>query len=272
MARSRAAAQETRNTPAPLNNPENQLPMVYDAAPAAGFEDATRDAFAIPFLYVLQSLSPQCKKSDGAYIKGAEEGMLYNTVTQELFGGDEGVEIIPCSFTHTFVEWGLRESGGGFISEFDSVSGHALKQRCKRDDRGRDILPSGNHLADTRNHYVLIKDGEGNWQPVLMSLTSTQIKASRNWMSAMQRTCESKRCPMFALKYRLTTVPQQNEKGSWYGIALELIGLVDSVAEYNQAKAFYEQVRLGAVKTDRTADGAAAGASSDGGAVDPDDM
>ena len=47
----------------------------------SGFEEATSDSYAVPFLQVLQSGSPQCKKSDGKYIKGAEEGMIFNTVT-----------------------------------------------------------------------------------------------------------------------------------------------------------------------------------------------
>jgi hypothetical protein len=71
----------------------------------AGFEDADANAYAIPFLQILQSGSPQCKKSDGAYIKGAEEGMFYNTVTQELYDGDEGVVVIPCHYMQRFVEW-----------------------------------------------------------------------------------------------------------------------------------------------------------------------
>ena len=57
----------------------------------SGFEETSAESFAIPFLSILQSGSPQCKKSDGAYIKGAEEGMLFNSVTGDMYG-EEGVE------------------------------------------------------------------------------------------------------------------------------------------------------------------------------------
>ena len=39
----------------------------------------------IPFIRVIQALSPQIKKSDAAFIKGAEQGDLFNTVTGEVW-------------------------------------------------------------------------------------------------------------------------------------------------------------------------------------------
>lgn len=219
----------------------------YGADAGFGFEDATKDAYAIPFLTILQSGSPQCKKSDGAYIKGAEEGMIFNTVTNELFA--DGVTVIPCAFAQSFVEWNLREQGGGFVAEYDSVAGTALRQQAHRDDKNREILPNGHQLNDTRNHYVLFKDHEGYWQPAMMSLTSTQIRASRNWMTTMQRLCATNKAPMFALQFQINTAPQQNDKGTWFGYTFEYLGLVDDEDTYTSAKAFYEQARSGLVKT-----------------------
>ena len=42
-----------------------------------GLEEATADDYAIPFLRILQSMSPQLKKSDGKFIAGAEEGSFF---------------------------------------------------------------------------------------------------------------------------------------------------------------------------------------------------
>jgi hypothetical protein len=108
--------------------------------------------------------------------------MIYNNVTGELFDGATGIELIPCAFSQTFVEWRTRDSGGGLVAEYDSVSGTALRGNCKRNDKNQDILPNGNQLNDTRNHYVLFKTDDGLWEPALLSMTSTQIKTSRNWM------------------------------------------------------------------------------------------
>jgi hypothetical protein len=51
------------------------LPAVIDftADAGAGFEDADSSSFALPFLRILQAISPQAKKQNPKYIEGAEE-------------------------------------------------------------------------------------------------------------------------------------------------------------------------------------------------------
>lgn len=224
----------------------------YAQDAGGGFEEADASAFAIPFLQVLQSGSPQCKKSDGAYIKGAEEGMFYNTVTQEIFSGEEGLVVVPCHFTQRFIEWATRESGGGFIAEHlptDPIVG-----TTEKDEKQRDMLPNGHVLVDTRNHYILIEDKEGNLSPALLALSSTASKVSRQWMSKMQgikiKTADGKFviAPMNSRKYKLTTVPKSNDKGSWFVPNVELVGIVADPAVYAEANAFRDAVRTGAAK------------------------
>lgn len=221
----------------------------------AGFEEAGASAYAIPFLQVLQSGSPQCKKSDGAYIKGAEEGMFYNTVTQEVFSGDDGLTVIPCHYTQRFIEWKTRESGGGFVGEHlptDPMVGTTVK-----DDKGRDILPNGNTLVDTRNHYVLVVGADGSLTPALMAMSSTQSKVSRQWMSKMQGIKIKNpagafvTAPMSSRKYKLTTVAKSNDKGSWFVPNVELSGIVEDAAEYQAAADFRNAVRSGEAQIKR---------------------
>lgn len=243
-----AKAKESGAT-AVATRPTTSLAHVdFGADAGQGFENAGREAFAIPFLAILQSGSPQCKRSESAYIKGAEEGMWYNTASQEVYNGDEGIRVIPANFNQTFVEWGLREKGGGFIMEHDYITGSAMKKSTHRDDKGRDILSNGNALNDHRNHYLLY-EADGIWQPILMSLTSTGIKFSRNWMLQMQRLSQQHRAPTFGLIFRLTTVAQSNDKGTWYTPQATFDSLVTDVEVYEAAKLFYKQVQAGSVKT-----------------------
>lgn len=261
MAKSTAtpAAEETtevaKKDPSALAAMEAQ----YAADAGAGFEEADSSAYAIPFLQILQSGSPQCKKSDGAYIKGAEEGMLFNTVTQEVFDGETGIIVIPCHYTQRFVEWKLRESGGGFVGEHmptDPIVGTTSK-----DEKGRDVLPNGNVLVDTRNHYVLIEDANGNLSPALIALSSTASKTSRQWMSKMQGIKIKNKegafvtAPMNSRKYKLTTVPKSNDKGSWFVPSVELAGIVDSQAVYQAAAEFRNAVRTGEAKVKHDSQG-----------------
>lgn len=234
---------------------ELALAGVFTEDAGAGFEEAGASAYAIPFLQILQSGSPQCKKSDGAYIKGAEEGMFYNTVTQELYPGDEGIIVVPCHYTQRFIEWQPRETGGGFVGE------HLPHEApvTEKDDKGRDMLRNGNVLVDTRNHYLLILGADGTVSPALATFTSTQVKKSKQWMSKMQGIKMMvggglQPAPMASRKYKLTTVPESNDKGSWFGYKIELVGLVEDAAIYQEAKNFREAVRGGSAKTEYKAD------------------
>lgn len=228
---------------------------MFAAEAGAGFEEASAASYAIPFLYVLQSGSPQCKKSDGAYIKGAEEGMLFNSVTKEIYPGDTGIVVIPCHYTHRFNEWKDRDAGGGFVHEY--LPGQ--EPVTHKDDKGRDKLDNGNNLVDTRNHYVLLVKEDGSFEPALMTLSSTQLKKSRQWMSVMNGI-KMKRgeafvtAPMMSRMYRITTVPESNDKGSWFGVKIELEGVVTDAGLFKAAMEFRDAVKTGTAQAKPEAD------------------
>lgn len=224
-----------------------------------GFEGTTRDDFAIPFLQILQSNSPEVKRSEGAYIEGAQEGMLLNTVTKEVFDtAKTEVVLIPCWYQRTFVEWRLRENGGGFVAEHkpgpkvDAMLAHAT-----RDEKGRDILDSGNQLNDTRTFYVMmVRDGVPT--PAVLAMTSTQIKKAKQWMMqqnllklpAADGTVYTP--PMFAGKWVAHTVPESNERGSWMGWMFSFKGYCDGPADpvFVAALSFHKSLASGAIKAD----------------------
>jgi hypothetical protein len=186
-----------------------------------GFEGADMDAFSVPFLAILQSNSPQCKKSDGAYIEGAEEGNIYNTATGDVYNGDEGLMLVQFGYRRAYVEWVPRSEGGGFVGERDIAD--PILREIKKDDMGRDTLPNGNNVVDTRYHYcLLLKDNEMP-KPVIVAMSSTQTKKSKKWMSRLRDTQmiagngQTFQPPTYSHMYHLTTVPEKNDKGSWFG-------------------------------------------------------
>ena len=71
-----------------------------------GLQNVSNDDITIPRLAIIQSGSPQRKKKDEKYIEGAEEGMIFNTVTNEVY---EKIEVIPCGYRKTYVEWVPRD-------------------------------------------------------------------------------------------------------------------------------------------------------------------
>jgi hypothetical protein len=97
-----------------------------------GFENADKDSFAIPFLRILQGLSPQCNKANPDFIRGAEQGMLFNTVTKECLAADgdtDGINMIVCHFDRKFTEWAPNR--GGFRGEHHPSSA-ILSQATER--------------------------------------------------------------------------------------------------------------------------------------------
>jgi|TARA_A100001515_G_scaffold64887_1_gene51397 hypothetical protein len=216
-----------------------------------GVEDLGTDDLAIPFLNIIQSNSPQLSKREGKHIEGSEVGMLFNTVTNELFDGEEGVGVIPCAYQRTLVEWVPRDQEGGFVASHDPESG--ILAQTTKNERGQDVLSNGNYLANTASHYVILLSPTYGPTQAVLSMTSTQLKKSRKWNTQMvsqtitmpDGTVKPK--PAFASAYILKTVPESNKHGNWYGY--EIGARRDASAEEFQiGAAFYKAVMAGTVK------------------------
>lgn len=235
-----------------------QLPEEsFEAFGNQGFDGIGRDDLAIPFYAILQSGSPQCKRSEGAYIEGAQEGDIINTVTNEVIDTSKtDFIVVPAAYVRKFVEWRLRENGGGFAGEHEPDP--AMQAECERDDKNRDILPNGNQLNDTRTFYVMAIGEDGVPQPGVISMTSTQIKKSKQWLMQqnMLKLQDGKgrayTPPMFASKWKVTTVPESNDKGSWFGWKFDHVGYLAGPNDpvFVAAMDFHKSVSTGAVKVD----------------------
>lgn len=234
---------------------------VTTTADFSGFQQEkqqlTKDDLAIPFISVLQANSPQVKRSEGAYIEGAQEGFLYNNVTNQIIDpAKDGFVFVLCAYKRTFVEWRVREKGGGFVAEHPATT--PLRNRTMRDEKNRDIIEgNGNQLNDTRAYYVMVKQDAG-FVPAVISFTSTQIKKAKqlNMQLEMLRLRgadgRSYTPPPFASLVRGTTVPESNEKGSWMGWAFEHEGYFPSPTDpdFLACREFGKQVLEGEVSVD----------------------
>lgn len=241
-----------------------------------GFEEADRESYAIPFVRILQKLSPQLDETSGEYIEEAKAGMFFNTVTEDTYDGKVGLEVIPCHFRRVFVEWNKREDGGGFVAEYDVAEGAKLMKKCVRDDRNRDITPDGTQLVDTRIHYVqTIDPNTGALQPAVITMSATQAKKSKRWMTVMQNLLKERKDgtlynpAMFASVFKLISVPESNDQGSWHGYRIPHVRFLDeSSAEdqryYQTARAFRDAVKAGLAEVHHDLDdvGISAGSGS----------
>lgn len=197
-----------------------------DTQAGAGFEEATADSFAIPFLQILQKMSDQTDSEHSSYLDGAKAGMFANLTTGKLYDGKKGIQVIPCHYSRKFVEWVPRENGGGLRGVHSQESDVVRNANQSPKNPLELITEDGNILSDTRYHFVLNITG-GVAEPVILTMKSSQIKKSRAWMTRMQNlTLKRKdgtsfRAPMFSHVWTLSTVQESNDRGSWYGFKLE---------------------------------------------------
>lgn len=218
----------------------------FAADAGLGMEGADKSSFAIPFLSILQGLSPQLETVDGA-----KPGLFINSITNEVF---KEVLVIPCAFQRRFLRWAPRSEGGGYKGEYNPVDIETGKIAGVQTNAEGRLMLENDELKDTRNHFVLMQTESGAWTGALLSLSSTQIKKSKRWMSLIlgieMRNAQGKpfNPPSFSHVYKLSAVKEENSKGSWWGLQVEKVEPVGDAELYAKAKAFHNSVSAGEVE------------------------
>jgi hypothetical protein len=215
-------------------------------AAGRGLENVSTDDITIPRLAVVQAGSPQRKKKDEKYIEGAEEGHIFNTVTNKLYDV-EGITVIPCGYRKSYVEWVPRESGGGLVAIHDmKPEGTTVDPKSKKSFLGE------NQIVDTAEHFVLIKSDD-SWEPAILTMTSSNLGVSRKWntllkMKKINIKGQMVDPPSFLYKFKLSTINAENDLGSWFKYKIEEIGQVESKNVFTQAEALSDSVSEGKIK------------------------
>ena len=215
----------------------------------SGFEAMGADDMAIPFISILQSLSPQCKKSEEKYVKGAEEGMFINTVTNEIFSGETGINIIPCFFEKVILEWKPKRAGLAGMHPKDTP----LLANAEKNEKGQDVLGNGNILSPTAQYYSLFLN-DGKIDKVVISMSSTGLKVSRRWNRSMA-TLTMKNPdgiefipPMYSHIYNMKSTAESNDQGSWMNWLEGPGTLITDENIYLTAKLFHKEATAGRAK------------------------
>lgn len=217
-----------------------------------GSENVKAEDLVIPRLELVQDLSPCRKKADPAYIEGAEEGMLYNNVTRQLYG--TGVLVVPVYFRKEWLIWKDRKQGGGFRGAFpnkEAAEAHI------------ETLEDGEHCEaiDTAQHFcLLIQPEKGRVEEIVISMSRSKMKVSRKWNSLIRMDGGDS----FARVYRITAGPEKNSKNQdYYNISVAMAGF-PTEAIYARAEKLYEQIKSGSVAINRDFD------DQTGGDTEPD--
>lgn len=184
----------------------------YGEHEGQGFEKVTAEDLQLPFLSLLQDLSPQVKKAKPEYVTGAEPGMFHVSVSDKLFSGKDGVELVVADWEHMYTEWKPRDDGGGFLG-VRSLDDSDVKEARAQKKFGKITTAHGTELIETYQLYVVVvPEGDGPFEFAVLPVTSTKIKGFRSWLTAVNgykhKTADGKIQvpPIFAHRLRLTSV------------------------------------------------------------------
>jgi len=233
---------QKKSAPLPAN--------MFEEDAAKGLGAIGQDDLALPFLKILGQLSPEVNKRDGKYVEGAEPGMIFNSVSGELYDGVKGLDVIPAFYKLEYIEWKDRGEGPGApVAIYDSSSD--IMSKTKPDANYKDRLPNGNYIEKTASHFVIITGDSP--ATALISMKSTQLKISRKWNSMMSGIKLKGKNGLytpasFSHIYKLKTTQMSNDKGTWFGWEVSKVGPITDASIYQQAKSFSESISKGAVK------------------------
>lgn len=205
-----------------------------------GQENVSMDDVTIPRLDVLQDLSPQRKRNDPAYIEGAEEGMLYNTVTNLLYGTD--VYFVPCFYKKEWLIWKLQDAGGGLNGVYDTEA--EAKAAFKEEgldeifhEKGKEKVCSY-EIVDTANHFGLVFSGEDDIQEICLSMSKSKMKVNRQFNTIIKMAGGDR----FSRVYRVSSFEDTNKANQkYYNLKIAPMGYV-SEAMYHLGEKLYEAI------------------------------
>lgn len=211
---------------------EDQLPSYIKQGGARGNENVGNEDLQLPRIEVLQALSPQIDKTEPNYIPGAEVGMIFNTLTGELY--PEGIHFTPVIFTKRYLVWVNRkmDSKGGLRGVFDDEESAQRMVNESNDGHKLEIVPTAEHL-------VVMDNGD----EVILSMAKSKTKVSRKFNSMVRLNGGDR----FSRRYLLTAVGDEGPEGKYQNFSIANAGW-PSEDIYLKAEHLYDQIEAGARK------------------------
>jgi len=206
-----------------ISNSQNSMPSYIKTGTNRGNENVTADDIQIPRIDVLQALSPQINEKKESYIKGAKAGILFNTLTGELYG--EHLAFTPVNFVKRYLIWVDRkkDSNGGLRGVYDVVEDAEAFVSEQEDKDKLEIVPTAEHLA-------ILDDGT----EVILSMGKSKTKVSRKFNSLVRLAGGDR----FSRRYVVSAVDDEGPKGEFKNLSIDYDGF-PSEDVYKKAEQLY---------------------------------
>ena len=205
-----------------------------------------REDMLIPRLAVAQAgMSPQLKKNSELYIADLEEGDLFNTVTNEIYG--KSALVIPLFFTKNWIEF--APNMGGVLGKYSNIA-EVPKGGLDWGRDEEDGSPTPPRVTEFKNRMCLIQT-EAGYQPIVVSFKKGEVKFSDQWNSQIKFARMNDGLPAFAHTYTITSKLKNKGQQSWYVKTVVPEGFTDA-ATFASAKSYFDQLNKGGYKVDTT--------------------
>lgn len=215
---------------------EDQLPAYIKQGQGRGSENVGSQDIQIPRIDIIQALSPQHQKNKPEYIEGAEIGMLFNTLTRDLY--PEGVTVVPVYYDKQFIVWKDQKKGGGFKGAFSKDQ--QSEAEALASELGEDF-----ECVETPTQICILVDDDGNpVHEVSIPMAKSKMKINKQWNSLIRLQGGDR----FSRQYRLVSVPDENSEGQEYLNYQVTRAGFPTEAAYLYAEALYESIMGGSVK------------------------
>jgi len=206
-------------------------PAYLDPESRRGSEDVGQDDIALPRIEVFQALSPQIKKSDPKYIKGAEQGQMFNTISGEIYG--EAIIFVPIVFRKEWIVWQTRDAGGGVVGSFptEEEATAALEALDNPDDHEVNL-----HAVN----FIFVLRSDNTVEEAVFSWSRSKLKVSRKLNAMVQMGAGDR----FSRAYRCRAIEEKGKKGEYFSYDIKPAGYV-SEDIYKRATALFNAIKAG---------------------------
>jgi len=192
--------------------------MAFDITKVSGQGMENLDSgSSLPFVRILQDLSPQLKKQKDEYVPGAEAGNLFFAKSKSIV--PTPTKIIPTYTSSVYTEWIPRNKGGGFVATHPlTVVSH--KDYEKGRERQYDEWLGENELRFT-TYWFIMMEINGVWEEGIIPFTSSQLRVSRKLTADINRfrydgELSTVVPPLYAQTWEIDTVLETSKNGDDY--------------------------------------------------------
>ena len=230
---------------------------LFEEDSGCGMQSIGSDQVIVPRISLIQSNSPERSKTKSEYIDGCEEGMFLNKISQKLYSGTNGLNVVPLHVRQTLTEFTLREKGGNYVA--DHTHNLSLWDETPYDEikKGK-ITEQGTKLVKSFEFLVCVLEDDGTFSPALLNFSSSQYKKGHKWFSQLRQyqVKNSQGLPfnpaIFYSAYNIKSAVETKDTNSWSGYKIsricDTIELENGMSIYNFCRDFSKSYLKGEIK------------------------